>query len=64
MRHKKNLKYRFNNGKRSGPAKTEPRVWSEFRTCGEQLVRLQAEIVAIKAAERAARDRAKLRRAI
>jgi hypothetical protein len=51
-RHKKNLKYRFANGKRSWQVRKEPRAWAEFQLCGTQLERLARELSAIKAASK------------
>jgi hypothetical protein len=57
-RHQKNLKHRFNTGNRPGVVKREPRAWTEFRSCGEQVVRLQGEIAALNASARSSRARA------
>lgn len=58
MTNKKNLKYRYNKGQRSGAAKSEPRAWAEFRACGQQLLRLCDALSEIKRARHNAMYRA------
>jgi len=59
LRQQKNMKHKVNHGRRPTLVKREPRAWSEFRVCGEQISKLQHEIAAINATERLARRAAR-----